>query len=445
MRRLLLLFSILLVAALAGAAFYRQTQTSREQTARLERRLALAESENARLHGLLEKRELDRTGQLNATVRREIEHAVEEIRGLKFKHPVEYEIVDRKELHSVLASKLSETFSEQDFANIARAFARLGLLPDGYPLRQSYLDLLGEQVGAFYDQHKHKLVMFADSSLENTQNRVILAHELTHALQDQNFGLEKLPLEIKDNDDRALAASALVEGEATMVMTQYQLKNLSLAALKDTATATIGQSMAQLEKAPRYLRELLMFPYIRGEEFCGELARNGSYDRVSQAYQRLPASSAEIMHPRLYEMPATGQPVEVAWKDPSLNGEQPVVNNVLGELGTRLQLTTGVDDDTASSAAEGWRGDRYLYFGKTDVLAWKTVWSNPVEAAEFASAERRVLEKRYAIKDARLEGERFAWEGSRCVRVSQHAAVVTVVDAAKADSAEAAFAKFGKD
>jgi hypothetical protein len=443
MRRSLLILALLL-AALACAALWRQTHATRQQTARLERRLALAESENARLRSVLENHQQERTNNLNTSVRREIERAVEEIRGLKFKHPVEYEIVDRKELHSVLAGKLAENFSEEEFANIARAFARLGLLPEGFPLRQSYLDLLGEQIGAFYDQHKHKLVMFAESSLENSQNRVVLAHELTHALQDQNFGLEKLPLEIKDNDDRALAASALVEGEATMVMTQYQLKNLSLAALKDTATATIGQSMAQLEKAPRYLRELLIFPYLRGQEFCGELARNGSYERLSMAYQRLPSSSAEIMHPRLYEMPATGQPIEVAWQETSLNGEAPVVSNVLGELGTRLQLATAVDDETASSAAEGWRGDRYLYFGKSDLLVWKTLWSNPVEAAEFASAERTVLEKRYGMTDPRLEGERFAWDGLRAVRVTQRAGSVIVVDAAQPETAEAALGQFSE-
>ena len=129
---------------------------------------------------------------------------------------------------------------------MTEAMAAVGLLPEGFPLRQKYIDLLGEQVAAFYDQHAHKLFMYEDASLENAQNRVVLAHELTHALQDQHFGLKRLPLEIKTNDDRAAAASALVEGDATLVMSEYMLKNMSKQMLKDSGlNFTTADSMSE--------------------------------------------------------------------------------------------------------------------------------------------------------------------------------------------------------
>src|SRR6185369_13065693 len=175
-------------------------------------------------------------------------------------------MLDRKQIKATIGGKIDEVFSEEEFAQIAVAYARLGLLPANYPLRAKYIDLLGEQVAAFYDQHQHKLFMFEDASLENSQNRVVLAHELTHALQDQHFDLRRLPLEIKDNDDRAAAASALIEGEATLVMSEYMLRNLNLAALKESVGATFGQDVAQLADAPPFLRESLIFPYMRGQE-----------------------------------------------------------------------------------------------------------------------------------------------------------------------------------
>src|SRR5205823_5330048 len=104
----------------------------------------------------------------------------------------------RTEIKQTLQNKLAEQFSDADFKNVTTGLVALGLLPPGYPLKQKYIDLLGEQVAAFYDQHAHKLFMFEDATLASAQNRIILAHELTHALQDQHFGLQKLPLEIKD-------------------------------------------------------------------------------------------------------------------------------------------------------------------------------------------------------------------------------------------------------
>ena len=339
----------------------------------------------------------------NKAQRGEIERQVVAIRGLPFKTPVDYNVLTRQQIKATISGKLAEVFSEQEFADMTAALAVLGLLPEGFPLRQKYIDLLGEQVAAFYDQHQHKLFMHEDASLENSQNRVVLAHELTHALQDQYFGLKRLPLEIKTNDDMAAAASALVEGEATLVMSEYMMKNLSLKALKDNVTASITQNMSELASAPRYLREMLVFPYLRGQEFCSSLFGSDGYKSVSAAYEKPPTSTSQILHPEKFFREPREEPIAIEWADVTVNGKKPTVDNVLGEMGMRIQIAQYTDDRTGEDAANGWRGDRYVCYESGRGFAWKSVWASEADAADFAEAQRKVILARKERAARRVE------------------------------------------
>ncbi len=317
------------------------------------------------------------------------------IRGLPFKRPVDYQVLDRRQIKETIAGKLAEVFSETEFENITLALIRLGLLEPGYPLRERYVELLGEQVAAFYDQHTHTLFMFEDASLENAQNRIVLAHELTHALQDQHFGLNRLPLELKTNDDRAAAASALCEGDATLVMSEFMLKNMSLAALKDNVAGMLAQNMEQLAKAPRYLREMLVFPYLRGQEFCTALFSQGGYEAINRAYTEPPGSTAQILDPQKYVGSPREEPVLIEWPDLDASGQKPIADNVLGEMGIRILFAEWIDAATGERASQGWRGDRYLCFDGGRSLVWKSVWTTPGEAQEFIAAGKQTVAKRY--------------------------------------------------
>jgi hypothetical protein len=144
----------------------------------------------------------------------------------------------------------------------------------------------------------------------------------------------------------AAAASALVEGEATLVMSEYMLKNLSLKALKDNVLASVTQNMSQLASAPRYLREMLVFPYLRGQEFCLSLPGAGSYEAVSAAYQHPPSSTTQILHPEKFFREPREEPIAIEWPDVTVNGQQPIADNTLGEMGTRIQVAQFTDDRT---------------------------------------------------------------------------------------------------
>jgi hypothetical protein len=437
-----------LVAGIAGfllglLAFFIQGRgpSSASAPAIGERKLALLAEENERLRKLVEESERTRRHAAEKVIRDEIERAVEEIRGLKFKEPVDYNILSRSEIKDVISGKLRDVYSDEEFAQVGAALGRLGLLPEGYPLRQAYVDLMGEQIAAFYDQHAHKLFMFEDATLDNQQNRVVLAHELTHALQDQHFSLKQLPLEIKTNDDRAMAASALVEGDATLVMNEYMMRNFSLQGLKDSVTTTLTQDMAQLQKAPRFLRELLVFPYLRGLEFSSALFAGGGYDAISRAYANPPTSSAQILDPSKY-LGTPLEPVTIDWADTALKGEKPTVDNVVGEFALRLLIAEWAPQLPAEEIANGWRGDRYLSYRLGETLIWQSVWADENEAAEFARAQQAVLEKRYGPAEAQAADRPYSRETPRAVRLLQAGAKVTLIDAASVQEANALLAQF---
>ena len=332
----------------------------------------------------------------NDAARGEIESAVEKIRELKFLQPVVFDVVSHVTIKATLEKKLAEQYSDGDFKNTTLGLAALGLLDRDFPLKQKLLDLLGEQVAAFYDQHAHKLFMFEDAKLELLQNKIILAHELTHALQDQNFGLAKLPLEIKTNDDRAIAASALVEGDATLVMSEYMMKNMTGAGAQQSLAGLMSQSTQQIEHAPRFLRETLMFPYVQGEQFCATLQQHGGWKAVSDAFKNPPSSSAQILHPEKYLATPREEPVAISWSgnDTTALGKKPIDDNVLGELGVRILISEWLDAETAEKVAGGWRGDRYLVFDDGKNLVLRTRWKNGAAAEAFVVAIQQCWAKR---------------------------------------------------
>jgi hypothetical protein len=388
------------LAALAAGAWGWQQHRQLADLGFTLRRAELLQSENNRLQSLLGQREKSTEQVGNLAQRKAIEESIAQIRGLDFMQPVTYDVLSRDGIKKTVAQKIDEQYSGEDFKNIATSLSALGLLPPDYPLKQKYIDLLGEQIAAFYDQHQHKLFMFEDASLANAQNRIILAHELTHALQDQHFGLLKLPIEVKNNDDLALASSALVEGDATMAMSDFMLRNVSLKSLRENLSGMFTQNMEQLQKAPRYLREMLIFPYLRGQEFCAAIQARGGFAALDEVYKNPPASSAQILHPEKYL--AHEQPVRVEFGDTTVLGQKPLADNVLGEMGIRILLSQWLDDATGKIASQGWRGDRYLVYDGGRALVWKTVWASEANAEEFKKALEKYVEKRFGYGQVTL-------------------------------------------
>ena len=406
MRSRLLLTSFLLLllagAALAGWAWGSHEHRLAGDAAFLQRRLGLLEADNQRLAHALEERQRAAVAATDHARRTEIERTVARLRELEFLRPVIYREIPRADLPAILRQKLAQQVPDQEFGNAAISLAALGLLPAGLDLKKTYLALLGEQIGAFYDQHSAELFTFSGQPLDNGQNRVILAHELTHALEDQHFQLARLPLEAKGNDDRALAASALVEGDATLVMSRYMIGDMSPTVLKDTLTGAFTTDLRQMAAAPRYLRETLLFPYLRGQEFCQTLYQTGGWDALAAAFRHPPDSTAQILHPERFLARRTEPAATVDFPVTMILGHEPVGNNVLGEFGVRQWFAKWLKEEgEADRVAAGWAADRYLVFGNAanSSYVWKSVWASPEAANRFAAAAARCWQERYHLID----------------------------------------------
>jgi hypothetical protein len=363
-------------------------------------RLAFLEAENGRLRTALLAREQQDDAAAATAERSTIERTVAHLRSLDFLHPVVYKQIPHSELPAILRQKLAQQVPDQELASDGIALAALGLLPAGLDLKTTYLDLLGEQIGAFYDQHTQELFTFSGQSLANAQNRVILAHELTHALEDQHFSLARLPLEAQNNDDRVLAATALVEGDATLVMNQFMLGEMSAAVLRDTLSSALTTDVRKLGAAPRFLRETLLFPYLRGQEFCQALYLDGGWDALADAFRHPPASTSEILHPALFMAHPRVPPVVIDFPVTAVLGHQPLADNVLGEFGLRQLFARWLPAAAAGdAAAAGWRGDRYLVYGNAPAAGyvWRIACADEAAARALSVSLHAVLAARYHI------------------------------------------------
>ncbi len=418
-----------------GWGWHEHTQLASADFTR--QRLGFLEIENRRLGDFIDAKQ--RTEELAATTaqRTAIEHEVTNLRELPFLRRVTYREIPRSQLPAILSQKLAQQVPDKEFGSAAVGLAALGLLPPGLDLKKTYLGLLGEQIGAFYDQHSQELFTFSGQSLNNSQNRVILAHELTHALEDQQFNLSRLPLEAKGNDDRALAASALVEGDATLVMNRYMTGNLSAAVIKESLASAFTTDVRQLAAAPRYLRETLLFPYLRGLNFCQSLYDHSGWDALAEAFRRPPASTAEILHPERFWNVPRWQPITVVFTGTAARGQEPVDDNVLGEFGVRQLLGAWLKDDgLAAQVAAGWRGDRYLVYGDraASSYVWRTRWEDAVGARRFVYAMKNCLAARYKNPiPPELETGSSRMGGRTLMLTLSNATEVTLIDAQDAE------------
>jgi hypothetical protein len=311
---------------------------------------------------------------------------------------VTYKIIDRSELRQILQQKVREVYSAEELRDYGRTLATLGLVPEGTDMQEVMLGLYDEQVAAFYVPEERALYTFKDTSFSGNLDRVTLAHELTHALQDQTFDLTKFPLKVKDNDDLALATSALMEGDATVLMAEFYGQHLDAGSvLGDLLGGVLGQNTAKFQAAPPYLREMLMFPYQQGAEFAMALSAAGGSDALNEAFRHPPTCTTQILHPEKF-LQNRHDPETIELKRLDAKDWRLVGSNVLGEFGIRSLLQQHVDALEAQRAAQGWNGDRYHVYERgtngPTLLVWTTAWETESDAQGFESAYNEVVQKR---------------------------------------------------
>ena len=399
---------VLLAAGAAGIATYYQ-QRQRQQEITLQNEIRTLSDENEIL-----ARELQSMKVLMGkdAEQRRIEKQVSAIRGLAFKKPVRYQRITRKELPAYLIQELRSEYTEEEFKQYLQSLAVMGFLPKDLDLEKLLIDLLGEQMAAFYDPKKGELFTFETFDLNRLSDQVIYAHEVTHTLQDQNFDLKNnTPILKKDNDDRVMSAKALIEGDATLLMNIYLMGNFDpVKFFSQDLFYMLGQPVEKLASAPAYLRESLLFAYQQGQAFCGRLFDEGGFPKVDEAFKNLPESTEQILHPEKY-LEKNDPPIEVSWPPLPVQGWEKIGDNVAGELGIRLLLAGELSPAQANQAAEGWGGDRYQVYstgpGKHAIVWWSR-WDTEKDAREFFKAYTSFYVKRNGLLPVDQSGENNA-------------------------------------
>lgn len=367
-----------------------------------------------------------------------------EIRELPILRPVKSGAQSRAEIERMLIKTLNEQMTAAEMHATEVSLRKFGLAPSDFEYRPFIIKLLTEQVAGYYDPKVQEFHLADWLELEG--QKPVMAHELTHALQDQHFNLRRFEKWPHGDSDAELAAHALIEGDATLAMTIYMAKN-PLVALAFSRSLTTGVATEQFNQAPRAMRESLIFPYMQGMEWATQLYRRGGWTMVSNAFTRLPLSSEQILHPEKYfkyerpvkvvlpdvtnllnanstlavstqqsagtagVSPASGR-AGVSGRGPTARRRLPTANRTLptgywrridsdvnGEWTYYLILDQFLNASAESKrAAEGWAGDRYaLYEGpKGQVfLAQVAAWDTENDAREFFDAYVKRTELRY--------------------------------------------------
>lgn len=327
-----------------------------------------------------------------------------EVRQLAVLRPVQSSAQSRAEIEQMIMTNLDRETTPAQLHATEVTLKKLGMAPADFQFRQLMIRLLTEQVAGYYDP-KSQQFHLADW-IDVDGQKPIMAHELVHVLQDQHFNLRRFERWPKGDADAEMAAHALIEGDATLAMSMYVTRSplRALAFLKSLGTT--GMTSQEIDKAPRAVRESLLFPYQEGLNWTRVVHRYGGWDKVSEAFKSLPQSTEQILHPEKYFL--REPPVKVSLPDitsragnrrAALPGWKRIDADVNGEWGLYLILDQFLKSPSESrQAAAGWAGDSYAVYESRDGEVFYislSSWDTEKDAREFFDAYVKRTELRY--------------------------------------------------
>jgi hypothetical protein len=329
------------------------------------------------------------------------------IRGLAVVRSVTCKLQSKEEVEAYLRQTIRERITSSRIENEALVYKLTGLIPWEFKYREGLISLYTDQLGGYYDPYREYYAMA--QWLPSVMQMPVAVHELTHALQDQHFAIESILAPSGQTSDQLMARSALIEGDAMLVMLDHRFSQTSepLLEQRDSVSTFIAEYLAGVSlqgagtDSPRGLRTSLIFPYTSGLRFAHALLRDGGYKRIDQAYRELPNTTEQILHPEIYlEKSQNFQTFEMPESIP-LVGER-VYSDRLGEFLISTLLSTWLDAGEAAVASAGWNGDAIAIYrskaGGRAAAQWRTAWDSIEDAREFFEA----ISKAYSLRIGEL-------------------------------------------
>jgi hypothetical protein len=307
------------------------------------------------------------------------------LRELSSKRPVNRQFITREELRELIGKELEE--ERDEIYSDQRLYVTLGILDEDTDLYELYLRLFGEGVIGLYDPEEESFYLVREGRKFGPADERTYVHEFVHALQQQHFDFQSAFEELKGNSDASSALRALVEGDAILAEQIYVFENMDES---ERAASFAQPSSALIEvftSAPRVIQRAFFFPYQEGLLFTITLYRTGGWSAVTQAFEDVPRSTEQILHPEKYDARDEPEVVELPDLVKVLGDDwTQVAHNTMGEFFLLTYLETGYPRAKASTAAEGWGGDTYVLLkGPQDesLLLLSISWDTPEDAREF--------------------------------------------------------------
>jgi hypothetical protein len=369
----------------------------------------------------------------------ELFHSVDEIlefdskqTGLPIKHEVKRKLTSRDEV----VAYLTKHVDDEDTQRLRRSelvLKKFGLLPRDFNLETFLVALLREEVAGYYDPKTKTVNLLEWVPME--EQEPVMAHELTHALQDQSFGLNKwmqkgdkdlakikrdlTPNDI-ENDESDDAREAVVEGQAQAMMFQYALApsghsivdSPDLVDAMENETTTGTSTTKVFNEAPIFLQESLTFPYSYGMEFVIKLMRKGGKDQAFTAVLKNPPhTTRQIMEPETYLSGERIEPIGIPDFKRDFKDYQKFDVGAMGEFDVAVLAQQYAGKPMSKHIYPEWRGGYYYAATSKQApaagssvttslgLLYVSRWSNPEAASEFAGIYAHSLKERYKQAD----------------------------------------------
>ncbi len=333
----------------------------------------------------------------------EVLNEMSEITGWRLKAPLKKSIRTRGEIHAYILAEMDDEKDAKERYASERSAEAFGLLPKDFNLDTFMVDLLTEQIAGLYDPKKHEF--YIADWMQPDEQRMVMSHELTHALQDQYFHIEAWARAAKPNDDAELARESVLEGSAMAGMLEYTLrdKGLKLRDFPDIDPSIFVGDLTDtpmLKKAPPFIKDSLMFPYFDGLRFSMSVLRTGGWGGFDAIFAKPPANTQQIMHPSLYRADKVPAVLKVDLpNDVPGAGWSELEENAMGEFGWKEVLKQFLNEERAAKTVAGWDGDDYATFeqkGTKHLMLFTRIRLDKEELASgFFSTYREALKKKY--------------------------------------------------
>src|SRR2546422_7464833 len=338
-----------------------------------------------------------------------------EITGLKLRTPLKKSLRAREEIREYVIKQMNEEKALAERYAGARSAEAFGLIPKGFDLDAFMVNVLTEQVEGLYDPKTQEFYI-ADWSPISDQ-RMVMAHELTHALEDQHFQIETWLKAARPNEDAELARDAVLEGSAMAAMVDYLMLGTGRS-LKDVPEFDPGMligdlgSTPTLQKAPPFLKDALIFPYLGGLTFSAAVMKNTGWAALPGLFEKPPVSTQQILHPALYRSGKTPSSVTLPPIEKLLGDNWSKLDeNIMGEFGWKEVLKQFLDNDRPKTRAAAWDGAHYIVFEqkrtKKLILVPRLHLDSEEHAARFFGQYSEALEKKYSERSNLLRRPSF--------------------------------------